>query len=46
MMIKKLKLCAKYAILLPFEQFRVQSYAKYLNYVLVFNIFFVLLHQK
>lgn len=46
MMIKKLKLCAKLAIFLLFEQFRVQSYAKYLNYVLVFNIFFVLLHQK
>ena len=46
MMIKKLKLCAKLAIFLPFEQFRVQSYAKYFNYVLVFNIFFVLLHQK
>ena len=33
-------------LFLQFEHFRVQRYAKYLDYVLVFNIFFVLLHQK
>lgn len=32
--------------ILPFMHFRVQRYVIYLDYVLVFNIFFVLLHQK